>query len=91
MFAIVEPHLRSPKSRPRNSGAYSQAKAIQQVLYDEAMKEQEKPVTLAALARAWCELEETKRKLRMKPLPKSIDVSKPMKHKVASTTPIDPE
>jgi len=35
-----------------------------------------KPITLAALGRAFCELEETKRKIRMKPLPKAIDVSK---------------
>jgi hypothetical protein len=29
----------------------------------------------AALMRAWCDLEERKRVLRMKPLPKSVDVS----------------
>ena len=30
----------------------------------------------AALMRAWCDLQEEKRKLQMRPLPKSVDVSK---------------
>ena len=34
-----------------------------------------KAETLCSLARAFCDLEETKRRIRMKPLPKAIDVS----------------
>ena len=34
---------------------------------------------LALLSRAMCELEETKRRLRMRPLPKPIDVASPLK------------
>lgn len=39
-------------------------------------------MVLAGIARAFCELEETKRKLRMKPLPKAIDVGIDGKAKV---------
>ena len=38
-----------------------------------------KPSDLAVLARAYTELEECKRKLKMRPLPRSIDVSLPHK------------
>jgi len=35
-----------------------------------------KPLERASVGRVWVELEECKRKLKMRPLPKSIDVSK---------------
>ena len=53
---------------------------------DKSRQPENKPVTLAALARSFCELEECKRKLRMKPLPKAIDVSKNAKHRRAEGT-----
>lgn len=35
-----------------------------------------KPIIRAGLARAFCELEELKRRIAMRPLPKAVDVSK---------------
>lgn len=46
-----------------------------------ARNSDEKSLVLAGIARAFCELEETKRKLKMRPLPKSIDVSKTTKRR----------
>jgi len=41
-----------------------------------------KPIELASVARAWCDLEERKRILRGKPLPGAFKpVAKPPKHK----------
>lgn len=55
---------------------YRQAVELQQLLLRDARSSELKPVARAALARAFVELEECKRKLRMRPLPKSVDVSK---------------
>jgi hypothetical protein len=41
---------------------------------------------LAGLARAFCDLEETKRKLKMKPLPKAVDVEKYRKPRTPKPT-----
>lgn len=59
------------------STAFSQAKHLQKLIFNDADKPDLKPVVRATLVRAFVELEECKRKLRMKPLPKAIDVSKP--------------
>ena len=45
---------------------YQQAIELQRVIYNEATKEGVKPAVLSSLARAWSELEERKRVLRMK-------------------------
>ena len=49
-----------------------------------------KPLIRAGIARAFCELEETKRKLKMRPLPKAIDVSDKAKPKRQSNSGIAP-
>jgi len=43
---------------------------------DRADLPEVKPIELSSVARVWVELEECKRKLKMKPLPKPIDVTK---------------
>jgi hypothetical protein len=90
-----------PKSRPNCSKAFSQAVYLQRLMIEDASNAGVKPVVRAALARAWCELEDSKRKLRMKPLPKSVD---PVKYQAAQAqararnrpprpkfTPVEPE
>ncbi len=69
-----------PKNPRKFATAYSQAKRLQALILHDAENPDLKPVIRAALARSFCELEETKRKLRMRPLPKSIDVSKPKQY-----------
>ncbi len=74
MFATAHNGTK-PKRRPSNSTAFLQAKQLQQIAMDDCLNPETKPVVRAALMRAWCDLEERKRVLRMKPLPKSVDVS----------------
>ena len=69
----------SPKpstGHPRFKTAYAQATELQKLLMERARTGDEKSLVLAGIARAFCELEETKRKLKMRPLPKSVDVTK---------------
>lgn len=54
---------------------YRRAIQMQRVIAAQALEPGTKPLERASLARVWCELEETKRKLRMKPLPKAIEVT----------------
>src|SRR5438552_1359327 len=63
-----------PKSRPNCSTAYSQAVAMQHVLLADALKPETPPRERAQVARAWCELEERKRILKMKPKPRDVAV-----------------
>jgi hypothetical protein len=62
-----------PRTRPKISRAFSQAKRLQELLMADAETPDLKPLIRAGIARAFCELEETKRKLQMRPLPKPID------------------
>ena len=63
-------HIAKRAASPRT--AYGQAVALQQLLLNDAREPELKPIFRAGLARAWCELEECKRKLKMKPLPGSL-------------------
>jgi hypothetical protein len=54
---------------------YRDCVAVQRVIMARIATGDVEDKTLAALARALCDLEETKRKLKMKPLPKPVDVS----------------
>lgn len=56
------------------SEPYRRAVELQRLVLEKARQDETKGAVLSGLARAYCELEETKRKLRMKPLPKAIDV-----------------
>ena len=80
----------SPKTRPIHSTAYQNALRLQRLLMRDAEQAELKPIIRAGIARAFCELEETKRKLKMRPLPKAIDVapkgrSKPKNSGIAET------
>ena len=54
---------------------YHQAVELQAILMDAARNEETTQASLAQVARAWSELEERKRILKMKPKPKDVDVS----------------
>ena len=56
-----------------------QAIELQAIAMRDCRDEKTAPHIRAALMRAWCDLEERKRILRMKPKPRDIDVSKPRK------------
>jgi len=58
------------------SRPYHDAVEMQQILVADVRKQPVRMTDRAVLARAYVELEEMKRKLKMRPLPKSIDVSK---------------
>ena len=55
---------------------YRGAVKLQRLMLADADDPELKPITRAALARAYAELEEMKRKIAMRPLPKAVDVSK---------------
>ncbi len=55
---------------------YRNAVELQEMLMNDARNPETKAAVRGSLARSYCELEECKRKLKMKPLPKSVDVSK---------------
>lgn len=67
------------RSRPKCSRAFSQAIAMQDMLFADALKPETPPRERAQVARAWAELEERKRILKMKPKPKDVAVDKPIR------------
>lgn len=77
-----------PNGRPSRPKAYAQALSMQAALLKDALDEETAPAARAQVARAWNELEERKRIMRMKPKPKDIDVST-TKHKPRK--PIEPQ
>ncbi len=66
------PQLATRSHRSRSHAAKAQAVAIQRVLLADALNTELQPKDRAIAARAWVDLEETKRKLSMKPLPGSL-------------------
>ena len=83
---IVQTPPKSPKTRPRNSSALSQAIASQRLIADDIAEATDKKLR-AVLARAWCDLNEEIRKLRMRPLPKPVDVERPTRRLRAHPAP----
>ena len=61
--------------RPGRRNALKQLLDIQRRLYETSQDRKVTASALAQVARAWSELEERKRILRMKPAPKPVDVS----------------
>ena len=53
---------------------FERAVELQNLLMDDARKEDLKPIVRAGIARAFKELEELKLRIKMKPAPKPIDV-----------------
>lgn len=82
-----------PKGHPRRPKAYNQALEIQRFLFQDATNPKTSPRDRAMVAGAWEKLEERKRILKMKPLPKSVDVTKTTKLGRAkkSPEPLDPD
>ena len=66
---------RQPAKSLRRKASYSQALEWQRRLIDAAGKEGVTPHALAALARAWVEQEQIKRKIKGKADPKPFDVA----------------
>jgi hypothetical protein len=65
----------------RYTEPYRNAVELQRLIMASARAGDIKPLVLAGISRAFCELEETKRKLAMKPLPKPVDVADARKPK----------
>lgn len=82
MDAVSKP---SNKSRPRHSNGIQQSVVIQRIVFEKLKEAGLKAAELSGLARAWCDVNEEKRKLAMRPLPRSIDVSKLAKRGRKST------
>lgn len=68
--------LPSPKTRPMRKKALTQVIELQERAYQIALKKKEKPSIACFAMRSWCALQEERRKLEMRPLPKPVDVSK---------------
>jgi hypothetical protein len=64
---------------------YRNALSLQRIVLEAATKPECQIRDLPGLARAFCELEECKRKLKMRPLPKPIDVTPKLRQLNAST------
>jgi hypothetical protein len=65
---------RNGKTNPPSP--FKQARRLQQIAMRDCEDPKVKPHIRAALMRAWCDLEERVRVLKMKPLPKPVDVTK---------------
>jgi hypothetical protein len=61
--------------QPRRKPAMTQILELQERLQKDALSDETTPAVRAQIARAWCDLQEERRKLQMRPLPKPIDVS----------------
>ena len=77
----------APKGRPRCTAQLLQARQSQRLIHADLVAATD-PKLRAILARAWCDLNEEIRKLRMKPLPKPVDVV-PKRRKASDAAPID--
>jgi len=87
------PSAISPKTRPHYSKASAQAVEIQRLLAEDAVNAKDGKER-AFIARAWCDVNEERRKLAMRPLPKPVDVSKLPKRgrrSQSSNEPIEPD
>lgn len=74
---IREPESAAPSSgHLRHSNSLQQAVVVQRIVFESLNERNLKPAEVSGLARAWCDVNEERRKLRMQPLPRSVDVSK---------------
>jgi len=65
-----------PRIKPGRRGALAQLLELQRMLVKDGVAPETTAPARAQAARAWCELEERKRIIRMRPKPKDMDVSK---------------
>ena len=87
---------RQPPITIRRKSPYSQALELQDLLMKDAREAMLKPVSRAIVARAWRELEQLKREIKMKPKPKPVDVAaieaeKRRRQRLEFSGPIEPE
>jgi hypothetical protein len=85
-----------PAGHLRHSNSLQQAVVVQRIVFNSLNEPNLKPAEVSGLARAWCDVNEERRKLRMQPLPRSIDVSKLPKRRgggraSAAPGPVEPE
>ena len=83
-----------PKPRayhPKRSKVSTQLILLQELAFELANQEGLKASIAAQLMRAFCDLQEERRKLAMRPLPKSVDVSKWKSGKPSSRKPRAPD
>lgn len=78
---MMQPRIDNPRLEPhiapmRHGIPYHRATKLQDLIYSTCHKESVKPIELAQLARAWDSLENRKRILKMKGLPKPVDAPK---------------
>lgn len=71
----TQPPPPSRKGHAKGKTALGQAIELQRLLFQAAQKDAIRPAELSGVSRAFVELEECKRKLRMRPLPKAVDVT----------------
>src|SRR5258708_36288120 len=74
--AEVASSARSPKTRPHYSKASAQVIQLQRMIMEMTQTAKLKPGKLSGLARARCDVQEERRKLALRPLPKPVDVEK---------------
>ena len=72
------------------STRYRDALAMQRILSADCLDPSTPKRERAGIARAWCDLNEELRKLAMKPLPKSIDVTKLQKRRRQPAAEVEP-
>jgi hypothetical protein len=65
-----------PRIKPGRRGTLAQILDLQRMLYQTALDPETTPSARAQVTRAWCELDERKRIVRMKPKPRDVDVEK---------------
>lgn len=71
----METAIAGSRTRPDRTAALTQALRIQKLLYNDTLAASD-PKVRAFLTRSWCDVNEEIRKLKMKPLPKSVDATK---------------
>lgn len=69
------PNLTGRSRRTHKNTKLQQAIAMQKIAFELAQDPSTAPNTVSALMRAWCDVDERIRIIRMKPKPKDIDVS----------------
>lgn len=90
METTIERRPPSRKGHAKRPAAFTQAIELQRLAMDAAHHPKTSPSALAQLMRAWSELEERKRIIRMKPAPKPIDVTAKPKRQAHVVTPEEP-
>lgn len=66
-------HPKSPKSRPKRSNMFAEAKELQELMLEDAKRDGLKPIERSALGRVWKELGEFRLRLQGKGPPKAVD------------------